>query len=90
MTMSVIENSVNLDAVNLDALYVVKLIFSKYFCYFNSNCVAVLLQLQLCLVANRVPVREGVNNSFHTHTHTKKKKTVEVYKKPIYIYTMGY
>ena len=35
--LSVIENSVNLDAVNLDTLYLVKLIFGKYFCYFDSN-----------------------------------------------------
>ena len=49
-----------LDAVNLDALYLVKLIFGKYFCYFDSNHVAVLLQLQLYLDANRIPVHEGV------------------------------
>ena len=45
----------NLDAVNLDSLYLVKLIFGKYF-YFNSNSIAVLLQLYLD--ANHVPVRE--------------------------------
>ena len=48
----------NLDAVNLDALYLVKLIFCKYFCYFDSNHVAASLQLQLYLDANRVPVHE--------------------------------
>ena len=58
---SVIENSLNLDAVNLDAHYLVKLIFDEYFCYFDSNCVAVLLQLQLYLEANHIPVRERVN-----------------------------
>ena len=58
---SVIENSMNLGAVKLDVLYLVKLIFGEYFCYFNSNCVAVLLQLQLYLDANRILVRERVN-----------------------------
>ena len=53
---SVIENS-----LNLDAFYLVKLIFGEYFCYFDSNRVAVLLQLQLYLDANRVPVGERVN-----------------------------
>ena len=51
----VIENS-----LNLDALYLVKLIFGEYFYYFDSNRVAVLLQLQLYLDANRVLVRERV------------------------------
>ena len=51
---SVIENS-----LNLDALYLVKLIFGEYF-YFDSNRVADLLQLQLYLDANRIPVRERV------------------------------
>ena len=46
----------NLDAVKFDALYLVKLIFGKYF-YFNANRVADLLQLE----AIRVPVRERVN-----------------------------
>ena len=41
--------------------YLVKLIFGEYFCYFDS--VAVLLQLQLYLDANRVLVREGVNDN---------------------------
>ena len=58
---SVIENSLNLDAVNLDALYLVKLIFGEYFCYFDSHRVAFLLQLQLYLDANRVPVHERFN-----------------------------
>ena len=58
---SVIENSLNLDAVKLDALYPVKLIFGEYFCYFDSNCVAVLLQLHLYSDTNRVLVRERVN-----------------------------
>ena len=53
---SVIENS-----LNLDALYLMKLIFGEYFCYFDSNHVAVLLQLQLYLDVNRVLVRERVN-----------------------------
>ena len=37
---SVIENSVNLDTVNFDALYLVKLIFGKYFMLFRreSHC----------------------------------------------------
>ena len=49
---SVIENSVNLDAVNLDALYLVKPIFGKYFCYstqiaslFHCNCNCTLTQI---------------------------------------------
>ena len=50
----------NLDAVNLNALYLVKLIFGEYFCYFDSNHVAVLLHLQLYLDPNRVPVSERV------------------------------
>ena len=62
---SVIENSLNLDTVNLDALYLVKLIFGEYLCYFDSNCIAVLLQLQLYLDVNRVLVCER-GNSFHT------------------------
>ena len=57
---SVIENSLNLDAVKLDALYLVKLIFGEYFCYFDSNHITVLLQLQLYLDANLVLVRESV------------------------------
>ena len=56
---SVIENSMNLDAMKFDALYLVKLIFGKYFCYFDENCVADLLQLHLQLDAIRVPVRES-------------------------------
>ena len=51
----------NLDAVNLDTLYLVKLIFGKYL-LFRLKFVAVLLQLQLYLDANRVPVHEGVND----------------------------
>ena len=50
----------NLDTVNLDELYPVKLIFGKYFCYFGSNCIAASLQLQLYLDANHVPVCETV------------------------------
>ena len=53
----------NLNAVNLDALYLVKLIFGKYFCHFDSNFVAASLQLQMYLDANPVPVRERVNQS---------------------------
>ena len=49
----------------MDALYLVKLIFGEYFCYFNSNPVAILLQLQLYLDANRIPVRERVNAVGH-------------------------
>ena len=56
---SVIENSVNLDAVEFDAFYLVKLIFGKYFRYFNANHVADLLQLHLRLDAISVPVRES-------------------------------
>ena len=55
---SVIENSVNLDAVKFDAFYPVKLIFGKYFRYFR---VADLLQLHLKLDAIHVLVRERVN-----------------------------
>ena len=58
---SVIENSVNLDAVKFDALYLVKLIFGKYFRYFDANRVACLLQLHLQLDAIRVLVCERVN-----------------------------
>ena len=47
--------------MNLEALYLVKLIFGKYFCYFDSNLVAVSLQLQLYLDANLIPVCEKVN-----------------------------
>ena len=54
---SVIENSVNLDAVKFHAFYLVKLIFGKYFRYFDANRVADLLQLD----AIRVLVRERVN-----------------------------
>ena len=46
---------VNLDSVNFDALYIVKLIFGKYF-YFDANHVVDLLQLDaIC-----VPVHERV------------------------------
>ena len=41
--------------MNLDALYLVKLIFGKYFCYSDSNCVTASLQLQLYLDANCIP-----------------------------------
>ena len=51
----------NLDAVNLNALYLVKLIFGKYFCYFDLNRVIASLQLHLYLDANCVPVGERVN-----------------------------
>ena len=47
--------------MNLDALYLVKLIFGECFRYFDSNRVTVLLHLQLYLDANRVPVHERVN-----------------------------
>ena len=57
---SVIENSLNLDAVNLDAVHLVKLIFGEYFCYFNANRVSDLLQLD----AIHVPVRERVKNIY--------------------------
>ena len=56
---SVVENSVNLDAVKFDTLYLVKLIFGKYFCYFDANRVTDLLQLHLQLDAIRVPVRKS-------------------------------
>ena len=59
----VIANSLNLDAVNFDALYLVKVIFGKYFCYFDANCVADLLQLD----AVRVPVSERVNHDYKTN-----------------------
>ena len=60
---SVIENSVNLDAVKFDAFYLVKLFFGKYFRYFDANLVADLLQLHLQLDMIRVPVHERVNGS---------------------------
>ena len=53
---SVIESSVNLDAVKFDAFYLVKLIFGKYFRYFDANRFADLLQLD----AIRVLVHERV------------------------------
>ena len=57
---SVIENSVNLDTMKFDAFYLVKLIFGKYFRYFDVNRVADLLQLHLQLDAIRVLVSERV------------------------------
>ena len=56
---SVIENSLNLDAVKLDAFYLIKLIFGKYFRYFDANRITDLLQLHLQLDAIRVLVRES-------------------------------
>ena len=61
---SVIENSVNVDAVKFDAFYLIKLTFGKYFRYFDPNRVADLLQLHLQLDAIRVLVRERVNITF--------------------------
>ena len=55
---SVIENCVNLDAVKFDAFYLVKLIFGKYFRYFDANRVADLLQLD----AIRILVCEKVKH----------------------------
>ena len=52
----------NLDEVKFDAFYLVKLIFGKYFRYFDANRVADLLQLHLQLDTIRVPVCERVNN----------------------------
>ena len=43
------------ESVNLDAL------FGKYFCYRDSNRVPILLQLELYLDANCVPVCGGVD-----------------------------
>ena len=60
---SVIENSLNSDAVNLDALYLVKLIFGKYFLLFRLKSHHCLMQLQLYLDANCVLVRGSVNRS---------------------------
>ena len=60
--LSVTENSVNLDAVIFGAFYLAKLVFGKYFCYFDANRVADLLQLHLQLDAIHVPVRERANN----------------------------
>ena len=57
--ISVIENSVNLDAVKFDAFYLVKLIFGKYFRYFDVNRFADLLQLHLQLDAIHVLVCES-------------------------------
>ena len=54
---SVIENSVNLEAVKFNAFYLAKLIFGKYFRYFDANRFADLMQLD----AIRVLVRERVN-----------------------------
>ena len=50
---SVIENT-----VKFDAFYHVKMIFGKYFRYFDANRVTDLLQLHLQLDAICVPVRE--------------------------------
>ena len=58
----------NLDTVNLDALYLAKLIFGKYFCHFDSNRVAASLKLQLYFDANCVPVSESVNIEHHLHS----------------------
>ena len=52
--------------MNLDALYLVKLIFGKYF-YFDSNRIAALMQLQLYFYANCVPVHERVNLNSNIH-----------------------
>ena len=46
--------------MDLDALYLVKLIFGKRFCYFDSHHIAASLQLQLYFDANHVPVRKRV------------------------------
>ena len=54
--------------MNLDAFYLVKLIFGEYFCYFDSNRIAVLFHLQLYLDANRVLVRKRVNGLIVAHT----------------------
>ena len=61
---SVIENSVNLDAVKLDTFYLVKLIFGKYFSYFDTNRVVDLMQLHLQLDVIRILVCERVNTKF--------------------------
>ena len=61
MKVRVIKNSVNLDAVKFDAFYLVKLIFGKYFCYFDANHVADLLQLHLQLDSIHFLARERVN-----------------------------
>ena len=50
--------------MKFDAFYLVKLIFDKYFCYFDANRVAYLLQLHLDAI--RVSVHERVNQ-FHIH-----------------------
>ena len=47
--------------MNLDAIYLVKVISEKYI-YFDSNYITVLLQLLLYLDAYRVPVCEGVKS----------------------------
>ena len=47
--------------MNLDAFYLVKLIFGKYFCYFDTNRVVNLQQLHLQLGAICIPVHERVN-----------------------------
>ena len=62
---SVIKNSVNLDAVKLDAFYLVKLTFGKYFRYFGANRVADLLQLHLQLDMICVLVLERVNAAYY-------------------------
>ena len=62
---SVIENSVNLDAVKFDAFYLVKLIFGKYFCYFDANRVADLLQLDAICVLVRERVNQLLNYIFY-------------------------
>ena len=65
---SVIENSVNLEAVKFDAFYLVKLISGKYFRYFDVNRVAYLMQLHLQLGAICVLVRERVDVETPLHT----------------------
>ena len=54
----------NLDAVNLDALCLVKLSFGKCFCYFEANHLVDSLPLQFYLDANCVPVSKRVKLGF--------------------------
>ena len=58
------------DTVNVDTLYLVKLIFGKYF-YFEANRVTDFLQLHSQLVAIRVPVHESVKYKIEPSCYCK-------------------
>ena len=83
---SVIENSVNLDAVKFDAFYLVKLIFGKYFCYFDANYIADLLQLHLQLDTIHVLVSERVNRLFSVSLFLSTLSLFLIYSKSIFFF----